>query len=306
MNFIKAIIDRVIGARFATPWLIFAAAAVLLPRPAGAELLLSQSFHSDALGAEMKYSIYLPPGLDPDGSYPVIYLLHGIGGDELSWPKLGNVEKVADDLISAKKIAPVVLVMPAVGNSWYLDTASFGGPGNYATAVQRDLRGHVEATYPVAANPRDRAIIGLSMGGFGSLRLGFSEASQYAAIGSYSPTLFWQYGHIARVTGGEAAELHMEFGVRAPKHFFRDHDPFAYLVGYLNSDPAPRVFLAAGDDDQLDTARYVLEMQRILTNTGHHPEWRIYNGGHEWSVWRQAFEDNLELLGQSIWPAATK
>ncbi len=254
----------------------------------------------------MTYSVYLPPNAEPRAQYPVIYLLHGIGGDALSWPKLGHVEEITDELISTGKVAPLVLVMPAAGNSWYLDSASFGGPGNYETAIQRDLRAHVEATYPVAGDRANRAIIGLSMGGFGALRLGFSAPQDYAAIGSYSPTLFWQYGHIARVTGGENAELHKEFGFGAPKHFFRDHAPFAYLVDYLDSDPVPHVFLAAGDDDQLDTARYILQTERVLTETGHHPEWRIYDGGHEWKVWRQGFAENLAVLGRTIWPARAK
>lgn len=286
--------------------LIVAVTAALAGGTARADLLLSQRFLSEALGEEMTYSVYLPPNAEPDARYPVIYLLHGIGGDDLSWPELGHVEKITDGLISAGRVAPMVLVMPAARNSWYLDSASFGGPGDYETAIQRDLRAHVEATYPVAGDRANRAIIGLSMGGFGALRLGFSAPHDYAAIGSYSPTLFWQYGHIARMTDREDAEFHKEFGFRAPQHFFEDHGPFAYLVDYLNSDPAPDVFLAAGDDDQLDTARYTLQIEWVLTETGRHPDWRIYNGGHDWKVWRQAYAENLAVLGQTIWPARAK
>ncbi len=269
------------------------------------EVRLSESFYSEALGKEMAYSIYLPADwqTSTEIKYPVVYLLHGVGGGELDWINLGHADATLDRLIAAADVAPVVAVMPAAENSWYLDTAAFGGPGNYATAISKDLRAYVEATYPVASDPAYRAIMGLSMGGFGSLRLGLEQATQFAAIGSYSPTLFWQYGHIARVTRREEAELGEEFGYNVPHGFFRDHSPYAYLSNFLNAQTKPMVFLAAGDDDQLGTPEYIVHLQDVLTATGHHPEWRIYDGGHEWSVWREAFAENMRLIGAELWKA---
>jgi S-formylglutathione hydrolase FrmB len=136
--------------------MVVRALAVLLPltglflstNGARAELYWSRDFDSAALGAKMKYSIYLPSGYHAPKQqkqrYPTVYLLHGVGDNERAWPSWRGVEATLDQMIASKALSPMIVVMPASKRSWYVDSADIGGPGNYATAVRDDLRAHIE------------------------------------------------------------------------------------------------------------------------------------------------------------------
>ena len=112
--------------------------------PSFAGQIEDATFHSAALNAPLPVNIYRPDGAPPENGWPVLYLLHGHDGDQNSWRDLGNIEKTLDTLIAAGAIRPLVVVMPGVKNSWYVDSAAVGGPGDYETALTGDLRHQME------------------------------------------------------------------------------------------------------------------------------------------------------------------
>ena len=160
---------------------------------ARAELYWSRDFDSAALGAKMKYSIYLPSGYHAPKQqkqrHPTVYLLHGVGDNERAWPSWGGVEATLDQMIASKALSPMIVVMLASKRSWYVDSADIGGPGNYATAVRDDLRAHIKKRYCARTDRGGRAIAGLSMGGFGAMRLAFERPEIYRAVGAMSSAL---------------------------------------------------------------------------------------------------------------------
>src|SRR5256885_141105 len=117
------------------------ASALAAPAPTHAQaqapdsqMLEARSFASPALGGDLVYSVYLPPGYAREhGPYRVLYLLHGTRGSALDWPRMGGARETADALIASGAIQPLIIVMPAAGNSWYVDSAAVGGPGDFAT-----------------------------------------------------------------------------------------------------------------------------------------------------------------------------
>jgi enterochelin esterase family protein len=149
------------------------------------------TFSSKALGADLSVNIYRPDGEPPENGWPVLYLLHGHDGDQNSWRDLGNIQKTLDGMIASGAIHPLVVVMPGVKNSWYVDSSAVGGPGDYETAITGDLRSHVEKTLPVRQDKQGRAIAGLSMGGFGALRLAYDHEHLFTAVASMSGAI-WQ------------------------------------------------------------------------------------------------------------------
>ncbi|PZP44847.1 MAG: esterase family protein, partial [Agrobacterium fabrum] len=159
--------------------------------PAFAGQIEDATFHSAALNAPLPVNIYRPDGAPPENGWPVLYLLHGHDGDQNSWRDLGNIEKTLDTLIAAGAIRPLVVVMPSVKNSWYVDSAAVGGPGDYETALTGDLRDQIEKTLPVRKDRQGRAIAGLSMGGFGALHLAYGHEDLYGAVASLSGAI-WQ------------------------------------------------------------------------------------------------------------------
>lgn len=198
---------------------------------------------STVLARRVVYSIYLPPCYDQDTtrSYPTLYLLHGANTDNTQWPDL-NVAPDADLLIAQRAIAPLVVVMPD-GNY---------RPGeDYAAFLLRDLLPHIEQTSRVARTGSQRAIGGLSLGGWWALGIAGAHPDLFSAVGGHSP-----------VTD---AALGRRFAQLAP-------------------GTAPRIYLDVGRDDSL--AAGVTAFGNALTAQGLSPSVHVYPGAHNRPYWR--------------------
>ena len=148
-------------------------------------------YDSKTVGTKRLMSVYTPAGYTPGKKYPVLYLLHGIGGDHLEWVNQGAPAVILDNLLADKKIVPMIVVMPN-GRAQVNDKAE----GNvYATApafenFEKDLLNDVipciESKYSVKTNRENRALAGLSMGGGQSLNFGLGHLDTFAWIGGFS------------------------------------------------------------------------------------------------------------------------
>jgi enterochelin esterase-like enzyme len=135
--------------------------------------------------------VYTPPGYTTDKKYPVLYLLHGIGGDETEWQRFAKPGELLDNLLADKKAVPMIIVMPN-GRAQKNDRAE----GNvFATApafaaFEQDLLQEVipfmESHYSAQADREHRAIAGLSMGGGQSLNFGLGHLDTFAWVGGFS------------------------------------------------------------------------------------------------------------------------
>jgi enterochelin esterase-like enzyme len=148
-------------------------------------------YESKSVGNARKMLVYTPPGYSPDNKYPVLYLLHGIGGDESEWRRGGQVEVVLDNLYADKKIVPMIVVMPN-GRAQPNDRAE-GDVFKTAPAFgkfDQDLLGSIipfiESKYAAKTSPENRAIAGLSMGGGQTLNFGLGNLDTFAWIGAFS------------------------------------------------------------------------------------------------------------------------
>jgi enterochelin esterase-like enzyme len=148
-------------------------------------------YDSKSVGNKRKALVYTPPGYSADKKYPVLYLLHGIGGDENEWRRGGHPENILDNLIAEKKAVPMIVVMPN-GRAQPDDR-----PGTNAMATapafakfDKDLIGDlipfIESKYSVKKDREDRALAGLSMGGGQSLNFGLGNLDTFAWVGGFS------------------------------------------------------------------------------------------------------------------------
>jgi enterochelin esterase-like enzyme len=157
-------------------------------------------FDSQVTGGKRPASVYLPPGYSADKKYPVLYLLHGIGGNETHWPGPGSAGAILDNLIAGDNAVPMIVIMPNGRASNEPSTIFGGGRGRggpgmavefeaYA-AFERELLGDlipfVEARYSVTADRLHRALAGLSMGGGQSLNFGLANVDTFAWVGGFS------------------------------------------------------------------------------------------------------------------------
>lgn len=150
-------------------------------------------YDSKTVGAKRKAMVYLPPNFNSSIKYPVLYLLHGIGGDETAWLRNGKSKEILDNLYADKKLKSMIVVMPngramkddrAVGNVF--DSIKVQAFATFEKDLLNDLIPHIEKTYPVLQDRQHRAIAGLSMGGGQSLNFGLGNLDHFAWIGGFS------------------------------------------------------------------------------------------------------------------------
>jgi enterochelin esterase-like enzyme len=175
---------------------------VVAPAPLGFDIVResiphgkidSVAYNSKTVGTSRKALIYTPPGYSKDKKYPVLYLLHGIGGDEKEWLNGGQPQVILDNLYADNKVEPMIVVLPngramkddrATGNIMAPDKVQA-----FATFEQdliKDLIPYVEKNYPVIKDAEHRAIAGLSMGGGQSLNFGLGNLDKFTWVGGFS------------------------------------------------------------------------------------------------------------------------
>ena len=150
-------------------------------------------YPSRTVGVNRKTLIYTPPGYSKKTKYPVLYLLHGIGGDEKEWLKNAQPQTILDNLYAQKKLAPMIVVLPngramkddrATGNIF--DSAKVQAFSTFEKDLLNDLIPFVEKKYPVLRDREHRAVAGLSMGGGQSLNFGLGNLDKFAWVGGFS------------------------------------------------------------------------------------------------------------------------
>ncbi|MCB0266292.1 MAG: esterase family protein [Calditrichaeota bacterium] len=276
-------------------WLIvlLAICSNLLANPGSTQTV---DFHSATLDRDWRYKIYLPEGYDfAEVSYPVIYLLHGSGGDENAWDP---VFPLLDSLIAAEIIPPVIAVAPASGTSWWTD-----GKEPFETAFFADLQPDAEQRFRISSERSGRMVAGYSMGGYSALRYALAHPQMFAAATILSPALYSQQPppeSSARTSGA--------FGTPFDSSLWENWNYPAVLTTYLAQDLRVPIYIACGDDDwnHPEGFEYNMEQQSVLLygilnrKSGSPAELRIVNGGHNWKLWKPQFINGLKYMLQSI------
>ncbi|MBD0377329.1 MAG: esterase family protein [Flavisolibacter sp.] len=150
-------------------------------------------YDSKTVGTKRRLLVYTPPGYSTGKKYPVLYLLHGIGGTEREWFKWSEPNVILDNLIADKKIVPMIVVFPngrAMKND--SDTGNIFAPekiqafANFENDLLNDVIPFIESKYPVIKDREHRALAGFSMGGGQSLDFGLPHLNTFAYVGGFS------------------------------------------------------------------------------------------------------------------------
>lgn len=286
---------------------------------------------SASLGVTKDVVVYEPAGYDADPArrWPVYYFLHGLGGDETNWTEGGRLHEVADKLG-----VQAIIVMPDGDDSFYVNAVT---PGNYDECMKtgeglffpvqplstkcvktpayeswitKDLVAWTDATYRTIAAKQGRAIVGLSMGGFGALQLAMRHKDLYAAAGSHSGVdalLYkgpfpYEKGKVELFTQvAEPDDMIVKWLVRLfGKDIanWRAHDP-AHLVAELQPGELA-LYLDCGTEDifKLDNgARYLHDLLEAK-NIAH--TFYIGPGKHDFSFWTPRLSESLKFLAANV------
>lgn len=154
-------------------------------------------YHSGSIDRDRQAVVYLPPGYESGSArYPVLYLLHGAGGDERTWIDRQHANVILDNLIADGRLEPLVVVMPYGYTTRLPEGQRRRGAAAYKTDMEefavdfvKDLVPRVEARYRVLADRDHRAIAGLSMGGGQSLAIGLTHPEMFSAVAGFSSAM---------------------------------------------------------------------------------------------------------------------
>ncbi len=248
---------------------------------------------SKILGVQKKYAVYLPPGYDQSSrKYPVLYLLHGAGDDQTGWIQFGEVQHIADRAIAAGEATPMVIIMPDASGERMGYFNSVDGKWKYEDFFFGEFLPFVEKEYAIKSEKRYRAVAGLSMGGGGSFMYAlhhpelFSAACPLSAfVGPLSVEEF-RKRLVEGKTPFEEAQL---------EPYIAKHNAVRLIESQPEQDlSAVRWYIDCGDDDFLYEGNSLAHIALRKKNIPH--EFRIRDGGHQWSYWRSALPEVLRFV----------
>ncbi len=256
------------------------------------------SMKSTILNSERKYAIYLPPDYDTSQrSYPVLYLLHGGGDDQTGWVQFGEVLYIADKAIKEGKCTAMIIVMPDANTGQRGYYNSVKGDWRYEDFFFEEFIPFIEGKYRIKGEKRYRAVAGLSMGGGGTFI--------YAL---HHPELFSSACPLSASAGPLSMEDTKKYLERWGKETFTDEEVKKYYQQYsaLNlveniaeeQKKAVRWYIDCGDDDFLFEGNSLIHIAMRKKEIPH--EFRVRDGGHNWTYWRSALPEVLNFVSQSF------
>ena len=255
------------------------------------------SLPSKILNGDRKYGIYLPPDYaTSEREYPVPYLLHGSGDDQTGWIQFGEVLNIADMAINNGKATPMIIVMPDAntGTRGYFNTIK--GDWLYEDFFFKELMPFIEKKYRIKKDKRFRAISGLSMGGGGTFMYALHHPELFAAAAPLSASVGPVSIDEAKINYKRTAPDATDEQVEA---YYNRHSTVALVKAMPDADKTSvRWFIDCGDDDRLSPGNSLVHIAMKEKQIPH--EFRIRNGGHNWTYWRASLPDVMEFVSASF------
>lgn len=257
------------------------------------------TMHSNVLGADRNYTVYLPAGYDADESrrYPVLYLLHGMTDDDRRWYDRGHAKDVADQLISSGEAVPMIIVTPDAGGNpaegkWngYFDMK--GWP--YEQFFFNEFVPEIEKRYRAIPDKGARAVAGLSMGGGGSTSYAQRHPDMFSSCYAMSALMHLPEADASKVAAGDKTALLTDAVHRLS------------CVEYVkNADEKTKAdlrtvawFVDCGDDDFLLECN--MDFFKAMRNAWVPCQFRVRDGGHTWEYWNSALYTALPFVSRNF------
>ena len=270
---------------------------------AQSKILENQVLNSKILPYEVNYSIYLPPDYDQSQrEYPIVYLLHGYTDDDSGWVQFGEVKRLVDAGIASGDIPPIVIAMPDGKVTWYLN--DIGGTERWEDMFVQEFIPEIESQYRIRKKKEFRGISGLSMGGFGSLRLSMAYPDLFAACAAYSSAV-WTAEEFKNMNAnayeqrfGKIFGSGLKGDARITDHWKANSVLDMVRTKNLNELKKVRYYFDCGDDDFLAIGNSTLHIE--MTKRGLPHQYRVRDGSHSWSFWRTSLPIGLKFIGESF------
>jgi S-formylglutathione hydrolase FrmB len=269
-----------------------ALAATMAAWTADAGTVVSQKLQSPTLKREWVYNVYLPDGYETGRlRYPVMYLLHGNGGDENEWVAKGEAQKTIDRLIEDGMMPPAVIVLPSATTTWYVDRKE-----PMETAFLNDLMSEIERKFRVINNRMGRVIGGVSMGGYGALRFALKNPEMFAAVALVSPAIY-----VPEPPENSSPRQVGVFGADGyDPEVWKSLNYTTLLDAFLAKKVSMPVHFSSGDHDEFQIEYHTTVLHKVWRDNKLPAELRVIDGGHNWDAFKQLLPDAMRYVFRTV------
>lgn len=264
---------------------------------AGGECL---SVPSRILGRAVPFCVILPPGYAEDATrrYPVLYYLHGLGDNQQMFVRSGGFNLV-EELWDRHQIGDFILVSPAGYASFFMN--SYDGRFRYEDFFLQELVPWIENRYRISARRESRGIGGISMGGYGALRMAFLHSQLFGSVSAHSAALMERLPAISVGNSPESGRLQIlgnVFGSPPDRPFWDRNNPLniartAELAGM-------KIYFDCGSEDDYGFEAGAQALHNVLASRHISHEFHLYPGGHNWSYFAEHLPDSLRFNSEAF------
>jgi len=265
----------------------------------------SMVMQSRILKQEVRFSVCLPETYyDTKQSYPVVYLLHGLGDDETSWLEYGQISQYADKAVKSGDAVPMIFVMPDGFRSYYVN--DYKGSFLYQDMFVNELVPYIDSLFRTIADKQHRAVMGYSMGGFGALVLHLKHADIFGTSVPLSISVRTDEQYITEDASGwdeQWGRLFGEPGLKSANRitdYYKQNSPF-HLLSKMSAVEIKKlnIYLDNGDKEQT-LCRSNEELHILMRNLNVPHEFRVRDGGHSFQYWCSALPNALRFISDAF------
>jgi S-formylglutathione hydrolase FrmB len=273
----------------------------LLPAPAAQAAGRGEclSLRSRILAESASYCVLLPPSYDADKArrFPVLYFLHGLGDNEQMFFRSGGWNLI-QQLWERQEVGEFVIVTPRAGSTFYLNSRD--GRYRYEDFFLQEFLPFIENRYRIRAGRAYRGVAGISMGGYGALRLAFRRPDLFGAVATHSAAVV---AELPAVEAGSGARGRLRlfgevFGSPVDRPFWDRNNPLALARSAVLS--GLKIYFDCGSQDEygFDTGAQALHNLLVSRRVTH--EFHIYPGGHNWLYFAENLPASLEFQSRAF------
>src|SRR5215470_10726755 len=254
------------------------------------------SVNSKYMPNPVAYCALLPPTYDvqPARKFPVLYFLHGLGGDQGFLVSSGGWN-IIEDAQEQKRLGEFVVITPQADSTFYINSKD--GAMKYEDFFVRDFMPQMEKHFRLLGTPSGRAIGGVSMGGYGALRFAFKYPQMFVAVVAHMPALLEQLPR-GSSEAGLTPYLGPAFGRPLDESYWKANTPFVFAhTATLHS---LKIYFDCGDQDDFGFDAGTRALDKLLAARHVAHESHIYPGAHNWQYVAAHIEESLKVVSEAF------
>jgi enterochelin esterase-like enzyme len=271
----------------------------------GLRIIEGLVMHSNILKQDVHFSVCLPKNYYvAKQSFPVVYLLHGLGDNETAWLEYGQISQYSDKSVESDGTVRMIFVMPEAFRTYYVNDYKSSFP--YQDMFVKELVPYIDSLFRTKADRQHRALMGYSMGGFGALNLHLKHSDIFGTAVPLSISVRTDEQYMNEDASGWDDQWGRLFGEPGLKgkdritEYYKQNSPF-YILSQMSTAEIKKlnIYIDNGDKEQT-LCRSNEELHILMRNLNIPHEFRVRDGGHSFQYWCSALPNALHFISDAF------